>query len=206
MKLFASASLRTRLIVALLFVGLIPSGLLSWAALVGASFVAGQQEKALKAASAATLDKIDRNLFERYGDVQAFAAHPTLQNRENWYQAGAEKNPIVVAANRYVALYGCYPLTLVVDLSGKVIAVNDRDAKGAAISTSGFYQRSYQNAPWLAAAAHNQFLNGPQGMTGYRRWRRRTASIRVNSAVAGRVPSHSPRPCVTRPERRSRSG
>ncbi|MDA0738097.1 MAG: hypothetical protein O2999_08375 [Nitrospirae bacterium] len=30
-------------------------------------------------------DKVDRNLFERYGDVQAFASNRIVQERYNWY-------------------------------------------------------------------------------------------------------------------------
>ena len=163
MKLLAQASLRTRLMVALLVVGLIPAGLLTWGALSGASFVAQQQEGTLRSAAVTTLDKIDRNLFERYGDVQAFASHPALQNRDYWYKP---ENPIATAANRYAALYGCYPLMVVVDTTGKVIAANDHDATGRPIDTNAIYQRNYRGAAWFTAVLRNQFLTGPQGLTG----------------------------------------
>ena len=56
--------------------------------------------------AAAIVDTIDRNLFERYGDVQAFGANRAVFDRASWYQAGAERNQIVKAANRYAQLYG----------------------------------------------------------------------------------------------------
>jgi hypothetical protein len=43
-------------------------------------------------------DLIDRNLFERYGDVQAFATNPALLDRDSWYKRGAKNNRVVQAA------------------------------------------------------------------------------------------------------------
>ena len=67
-----------------------------------------------------TIDKIDRNLFERYGDVQAFAANP--------YALSGTPEQIASTADTYTGLYVIYDLMVVADAaSGKVIAVNTRD-------------------------------------------------------------------------------
>ena len=102
-------------------------------------------------------DKIDRNLFERYGDVQAFGLNRALLNRAAWYKVGEDANEIVRAMNQYVDMYDIYSLTILVDLKGKVIAVNSRGPDVKAINSASLYQKNYRNAPWFQALAAKQF-------------------------------------------------
>lgn len=67
---------------------------------------------------------IDRNLFERYGDVQAFALHPA---------ARGSREEIEKVANNFTALYGIYDLMEVIDPNGTVIATNTRNFSGEEI-------------------------------------------------------------------------
>ena len=103
-------------------------------------------------------DKIDRNLFERYGDVQAFASNRILYDRTHWYVPG-ENSEIVKAMDFYVATYGIYFLTLFVDLEGNVISVNSKNAQGQPINTASFYQRNYKNSPWFQALQSQRFTS-----------------------------------------------
>jgi len=48
--------------------------------------------------------KIDRNLFERYGDVQAFGVNAATRNTTNWYSHDAN-NPLISAMNSYMTNY-----------------------------------------------------------------------------------------------------
>ena len=64
-------------------------------------------------------DKIDRNLFERYGDVQAFGFNRVVLDREQWYKPGGNTD-LVRVMNDYIAAYGVYYLTLLVDTDGRV--------------------------------------------------------------------------------------
>ncbi|MFK7986600.1 MAG: methyl-accepting chemotaxis protein [Sandaracinaceae bacterium] len=112
---------------------------------------AGAQYQAIASVVA---DRVDRNLFERYGDVQAFALNQVVQDRESWYQPSS---PIVTAMNQYVATYGIYDLTLLVDTDGRVIAVNDRNAAGAAVDTAQMYRRSYRDTDWFRALASENY-------------------------------------------------
>ncbi|MBI5767742.1 MAG: methyl-accepting chemotaxis protein [Verrucomicrobia bacterium] len=111
-----------------------------------------------RATSADMLDTIDRNLFERYGDVQAFGLNHALRNRADWHQPGAAANSIVAAMNGYVANYGFYPLMIAVDLEGRVIAVNDRDAGGKPVDTAWAYQRNFRDATWFKEGLAGRFL------------------------------------------------
>lgn len=108
-------------------------------------------------------DKIDRNLFERYGDVQAFGLNSVIENRDHWYQ---RQSSIVSAMNNYVDTYDIYYLTLLVDLDGKVIAVNSKDQNGNAISTADLYQLNFKGASWLQDVLNKKFYTSQQGNVG----------------------------------------
>jgi methyl-accepting chemotaxis protein len=102
-------------------------------------------------------DKIDRNLFERYGDVQAFGFNSVLDQKAHWYSTGIEDNPIVQVMDQYVDTYDLYYLTILVDLEGRVIAVNSKDADGKRIQSQGLYGKNYREAAWFRALKAQQF-------------------------------------------------
>src|SRR3954447_2907480 len=67
-------SVRSKLIAVFLLVGLVPVGVVALVSYRSASnALSGQAQNAEKEIAANASDKLDRNLFERYGDVQAFA-------------------------------------------------------------------------------------------------------------------------------------
>jgi methyl-accepting chemotaxis protein len=109
----------------------------------------------LKAENAA--DTIDRFLFERYGDVQAFTVNDAVHNKAAWYQRSDEKNDVVRAMNDYMRLYGVYSLMIAVDLEGKVIAVNSKDAKERAVNTAPIWEKNYKGASWLTDSINGRF-------------------------------------------------
>jgi hypothetical protein len=111
----------------------------------------------LKEGAAHVADKIDRNLFERYGDVQAFGLNEVAQDRSQWYRVGSANNRIVERMNAYVAAYGVYPIMQLLDTQGRVIAVNDRDAAGAALASASLFDSRYDEAPWFKACLAGQF-------------------------------------------------
>jgi len=102
-----------------------------------------------EATAVSIADKIDRNLFERYGDVQAFASNRIVHERNNWY--AKEENELTRAMNDYVATYGIYYLTFFVDLEGRLIAVNSKDAKGNPIDSETLFEKNFKNAKWFQA-------------------------------------------------------
>ena len=118
------------------------------------------------AATAQSLnDVIDRNLFERYGDVQAFGLNSAAQDSKNWNRPGVQ-NPLVNAMNGYMTGYGIYKLMLLVAGDGTVIAANSVDATGKALATSELYGTSMADRPWFKDAIGGKFLNGKNGVTG----------------------------------------
>jgi methyl-accepting chemotaxis protein len=159
MATFTSLGLRTKLVVALVCLGLVPAGVSAWRTYrASASALTDNVGKSYENVAVTLNDAIDRNLFERYGDVQAFGINRAILNRDGWYQVGSEKNDIAAVANTYVSLYGIYSLTMLVDLEGRVIAVNDKDAAGKPIETAWLYEKRFADASWFKDAVAGRFL------------------------------------------------
>ena len=151
-------SLQTKLFVTILAAGLIPAGVIGWQAYQTAGGISKAIAHEFQVDAEAIGDKVDRNLFERYGDVQAFGANEAVQDRKSWYQVGSESNKLAAVANRYANLYGFYLLSVVVDLDGRVIAVNDKDPAGKPINTTHLYHKNFKDAPWFKDALAGKFL------------------------------------------------
>ena len=105
----------------------------------------------------AVADKIDRNLFERYGDVQAFGINRVIDQKATWYRTEESGNPLIEVMNQYVDTYDLYFLTMLVDLEGRVIAVNSKDANGKPIQSQALYRKNYREAAWFRALQAEQF-------------------------------------------------
>ncbi len=111
------------------------------------------------------LEMIDRNLFERYGDVQAFGYNAAAHNAANWKNP-SETNPLVNAMNNYAKAYGFYPLMIMVSPQGDVLAVNSKSPAGAIIDTYWIYNQNFKDAPWFKDVIAGKFLKGTNGLTG----------------------------------------
>jgi hypothetical protein len=87
-------SLSSKLIIGFIAMGMIPLIVLSLLLYRATRQINRDTEADYHTYASALLDKIERNLFERYGDVQAFAANEVLQDRATWYLVGSESNKI----------------------------------------------------------------------------------------------------------------
>ena len=141
-------TLRGQLLTAFLAFGLLPLTVGATVAYMQSrSVVLTQRQEALDTQAEAAGEKVDRNLFERYGDVQAFAFNPD-----------ASGPPAVVeqAANFYMRTYGIYDLMVVADLDGTIIAANSVAPDGTPLDTTDIIGRSVAGEPWFEAAAGGQ--------------------------------------------------
>jgi methyl-accepting chemotaxis protein len=152
-------SLRAKMTAAFMAVGLVIAVVIGVNVVSMTTRMADDTGQGYQRMAAAIADTIDRNLFERYGDVQAFGANRAVLDRASWYQAGAEHNQVVKAANRYAQLYGLYQLLMMVDTEGRVIAVNDRDASGKPIDTAWLYSKNFAAATWFKDAMAGRTLD-----------------------------------------------
>lgn len=115
--------------------------------------------------SQAIIDTIDRNLFERYGDVQAFTLNAAVLDQNNWGKADPQ-NPLIGAIDGYISNYGIYSLSMVVDTNGVVQAINSKDKGGKTIPSDKLYGRSFKETPWFQKALNGDFTQGKNGLTG----------------------------------------
>jgi methyl-accepting chemotaxis protein len=157
--------IRAKLVALLLLFGLLP------VAVTGVIFQAqrGTLEKValdrLSDAAQSINDIVDRNLFERYGDVQAFLLNAVLDDRDQWRRPG-EKTQLTAVMDGYMAAYGIYKLMMLVDPQGRVVAVNSKDPAGKELDTRFIYDVSFAQAGWLGKAVRGEFLKGTNGFTG----------------------------------------
>lgn len=148
-------SMRAKLIAAFLTIGLVPIAVVGGMVVGLKSDLEAQVGDQLRDMASMVADKIDRNLFERYGDVQAFGKNTVLREQDHWYAAGGD-NAIAQVMNEYVDTYDIYFLTMFVDLKGRLIAVNSRDKDGKPLKTDSLYAKSFADAPWFKALAQGR--------------------------------------------------
>ncbi len=145
-------SLKTKLLFSFLVLGLVPMaivGVLSYCTAYQASLdLSGQR---MRSTAVNLSDKMDRNLFERYGDVQAFAFNPMAQ--------GTPEN-VTQAANFYMVAYGCYDLMMIADPEGKIIASNTVSFDGNPLDTASLIGRSVRGQEWFESCVSGQIVPG----------------------------------------------
>ncbi len=156
-------TLRTKLTLLFLGFGALPLAVAGPVAMNSLDQLRQEKLNGMQASADSVNELIDRNLFERYGDVQAFGVNHATTNTANWYK-GAE-SPLVQVMNKYVTGYGFYKMTLLVDLSGRVAAVNSVDNQGKTIESNPIYQKNFKDASWFVKAIGKQFLKG-EGVNG----------------------------------------
>ena len=70
---------------------------------------------------------------------------------------GSDKNKVAATANRYANLYGFYLLSYVVDLEGRVVAVNDKDPAGKPIDTAAVSEKFQERGMVSEASLAGRF-------------------------------------------------
>lgn len=103
------------------------------------------KSKIVSDAAGNIIDKVDRNLFERYGDVQAFALSEPARSMD--------PKRISAFINDMMPTYApIYDVMLVTDTKGKVIATNTIWKDGKPADTSYLLGKDYSDKPWFKAA------------------------------------------------------
>jgi methyl-accepting chemotaxis protein len=119
--------------------------------------ITGERAAGLENAAASIQDKVDRCLFERYGDVQAFGLNSEVRRPLDQLTA-AEQASLTSTIDAYVKAYGCYALSLVVDTSGKVVAVNSVDAGGQPLPAAArLVGRDLSASDWFQQAKAERY-------------------------------------------------
>jgi methyl-accepting chemotaxis protein len=107
--------------------------------------------------SASVSEKIDRNFYERYGDVQAFAYNKlALEALKN----GRSDSGIVDFMNTMTSYYVLYDLMMLCDIHGKVLAVNSKNKDKKNISSSNLIGKNVNDQDWFRSSI---VIGGPVG-------------------------------------------
>ncbi|MBC7920841.1 MAG: GAF domain-containing protein [Ferruginibacter sp.] len=107
-------------------------------------------------------EKIDRNFYERFGDVQAFAANvlavETARHRDSLAQ------PTQKFINTMVSYYVLYDLMMIADAEGNVLACNTVDKSGNPLTTGSLLGTNVSGTDWFRACTA---VAGPEGGAWY---------------------------------------
>ncbi len=137
--------------------GLILIPLLLLATWLFSNLIAAQVERSagaqVKEAAFHAADKLERNLFERYGDVQAFAQSAPAQDMDpqgirDWM------NLMTIA---YAPIYR---LMIVADSSGKIMATSSLNQDKENISTSSLRGLSVADQTWFQRSMRGEIKSG----------------------------------------------
>lgn len=111
--------------------------------------------------SQSVVDKVDRNFYERFGDVQAFAFNqlPVEALRSDSVSADLQ-----LFINTMTAYYVLYDLMMICDRDGRVLAVNTQDKNGKAINSSFLIGKSMAQEDWFKQCMSPP---GPEGGAWY---------------------------------------
>jgi len=103
----------------------------------------------LESSAASLSDAVAAQLFERYGDVQAFALSPTFRS--------GSKEDMVEQLNSLVSLYQIYDLVMILDTQGKLLAVNSKGPDGGTLKVAGLYENSFSKENWFRQTIEGKF-------------------------------------------------
>jgi GAF domain-containing protein len=126
---------------------------------VSANNAARKVTAALTAQS--VIDKIDRNFYERFGDVQAFAYNRLAVQT-------ASMDSVVEGTQEFIntmtVYYVLYDLMMIVDREGKALAVNTVDKNGNTLNTREVFEERFASEPWFISCTS---ADGPSGGAWY---------------------------------------
>lgn len=155
-EFFTHWSVATKQVALFCLFGLIPMLGIGFIAINAAGDLEDKAGQRFQETAVSLADKIDRSLFERYGDAQVFGLNEGLQRVARWYDPTSD-NAISTLMDGYVAKYGIYSLTILVDTSGDVVAVNQHDAQGNPINYDFIFKKNYKDAPWFQALVAQEY-------------------------------------------------
>lgn len=146
-----------KLLIAFLAFGFIPFLVVANMARTELELSKKKDQAALDHTVVNTLDMIERNLFERYGDVQAFGLNEGFANKANWYDRSPNSHNAKLI-NAYMANYvPIYSAMMMVDTNGKVVASNTVDHKGDKLNVAPLWAKNYSSTEWFKKVKAGEF-------------------------------------------------
>ncbi len=155
-KSFLSLGITGKLVALFVIFGAIPMTAVGLIAFGAAEDMKAKVGARFQSEAKGLAEKIDRNLFERYGDVQAFGYNDAITRTSQWYDP-TEYNVVSQVMNKYVVAYGIYDLAMLVDPAGQLIAVNFQNAQGEPIDSKFLFEKNFKETAWFKALEVGEF-------------------------------------------------
>jgi hypothetical protein len=152
-RIFSHFSLRARLQLIVAGLSLLALGLISLMASTSQTALLNDKRELLHNSAKSLMDKIDRNLFERYGDVQAFALSEPARS-------GDRQRIERFMADMMAAYAPIYDMMMVTDKSGKTIAVNHVDKSGKKIDSDKILSKNFSGSTWFKMSISGEIKPG----------------------------------------------
>jgi methyl-accepting chemotaxis protein len=114
----------------------------------------GQKFQAL---AISTTEKIDRNLFERYGDVQAFAFSVPAVDKLSGKSNDRELTAFI---DKMMTSYGLYDMMILVDAHGRVVAANSVTNEGKPVDTRSLIGSNLKDLEWFRTCIAGTVMDG----------------------------------------------
>jgi methyl-accepting chemotaxis protein len=150
--------IRHKLIAVLLLCGLVPAmGAMITLEAARSEYIRGSNQL-MEQQARQLADVMDRNLFERYGDVQAFAASQVARNFAT--NPESDSRDIIDMMNTNVALYDVYRLMAFVDANGIIRAVSRQSADGSLLDSAALVGKSVAQCRWFVDVMSGKTLTG----------------------------------------------
>jgi PAS domain S-box-containing protein len=111
--------------------------------------------------SSAVIEKIDRNFYERFGDVQAFAYNKLAVQAASTKSTDDDTQKFI---NTMISYYVLYDLMMVCDADGKVVSVNTMDKQGKMVKSDFLIGKDFSNDEWFRMCMSGA---GPEGGAWY---------------------------------------
>ncbi len=140
-----NASVKRRLLIAFLAAGLIPMVVIAAIAMSVSGALRDDAQVAVEVAAINAADTIDRNLFERYGDVQAYAKSDAARSM----QPARLRYWMNEMMGTYTPIYN---LMVVADRNGRIVATSTVDRDGEAVTAAPLVGRDVSGEPWFTQA------------------------------------------------------
>jgi len=151
--MFKNATLRTRLLSLMGSVILVSLSMFAIMAYFELGSIRKSKEALAKNLSESFIDKIDRNLFERYGDVQAFALSEPARS--------GNPTRIMAFMNDMMTTYApIYDVMMVTNAAGRVIAINGVDKAGKPLNITSLLGHDFSTAIWFREAINGKVQPG----------------------------------------------
>jgi GAF domain-containing protein len=107
--------------------------------------------------SQAVLEKVDRNFYERFGDVQAFAFNKLALQAVTLDSSDTDLQDFM---NTMTSYYVLYDLMMVCDINGKVLAINTKNKNGQPVNSTFLIGTNVSSLDWFKICTSS---DGPEG-------------------------------------------